>query len=141
MTDQIFRKWVIDFPATYFARWPMNLDLVYSMTLTQTQRGYPPPVEHVGLSQVVKEEKGERGRFFCFCFVVLGPLLWFCRGMWWIKNVLFIDNVTNFYFEINIFSIIILFLLLCKLGMRLWYFFYRNLIIENIKCIIVVCKI
>merc|ERR1719158_100044 len=28
------------------------------MTLTQSQRGYPHPVEHVGLSQAVKEEKG-----------------------------------------------------------------------------------
>lgn len=28
------------------------------MTLTQAQRGYPPPVEHIGLPAVVKEEKG-----------------------------------------------------------------------------------
>ncbi|CAG5114452.1 unnamed protein product, partial [Candidula unifasciata] len=28
------------------------------MTLTQTQKGYPHPIEHVGLSKIVKKEKG-----------------------------------------------------------------------------------
>ncbi|BFZ25781.1 hypothetical protein BsWGS_28820 [Bradybaena similaris] len=28
------------------------------VTLTHTQKGYPPPIEHVGLSQIVKKEKG-----------------------------------------------------------------------------------
>lgn len=41
-----------------------NLNILYmvysnfSMTLTQTERGFPPPVEHVGIPNVVRKEKG-----------------------------------------------------------------------------------
>ena len=29
------------------------------MTLTQTEKGYPPPIEHVSVPNVIKNEKGE----------------------------------------------------------------------------------
>jgi hypothetical protein len=28
------------------------------MTLTQTEKGYPPPIEHIGLPAKIREEKG-----------------------------------------------------------------------------------
>ena len=28
------------------------------MTLTQTEKGYPPPIEHVGIPAAIREEKG-----------------------------------------------------------------------------------
>ena len=32
---------------------------IYSMTLTQTEKGYPPPIEHVGIPASIREEKGK----------------------------------------------------------------------------------
>ena len=32
--------------------------LLFSMTLTQTEKGYPPPIEHVGIPAAIREEKG-----------------------------------------------------------------------------------
>ena len=30
-----------------------------SMTLTQTEKGYPPPIEHIGIPTSIREEKGK----------------------------------------------------------------------------------
>ena len=34
------------------------LTLYFSMTLTQTEKGYPPPIEHVGIPASIRNEKG-----------------------------------------------------------------------------------
>ena len=47
--------WVL---ARYFY---IRLELTFfSMTLAQTEKGYPPPIEHVGVPQTVRAEKGRQ---------------------------------------------------------------------------------
>mgnify|MGYP007133222236 CR=1 FL=1 len=37
------------------------------MTLTQTEKGYPPPIEQIGIPAKIREEKGGYPRFSVFC--------------------------------------------------------------------------
>ena len=42
-----------------------SFDTIFSMTLAQTEKGYPNPIEHVGVPGVVQREKGKS--FYDLC--------------------------------------------------------------------------
>ena len=41
-----------------------TLNLFFSTALTQSQKGYPPPVEHIGVPQSILEETGKSIHLF-----------------------------------------------------------------------------